>query len=80
MTNINSWEEFDVFSIAKLVKGHILAAVVFYSMEEYNLIEKLDMSEEKLLNFVSVRCSHCCNGRRLLCGGRIRAFKPSRTK
>jgi hypothetical protein len=41
MANINSWEDFDVFSIAKLVKGHILAAVVFYSMEEYNLIEKI---------------------------------------
>lgn len=57
MTDISSWEDFDVFSIAKLVKGHVLAAVVFYSLEEYNLIEKLDISEEKLLNFVSVRPS-----------------------
>jgi hypothetical protein len=71
MANINSWEDFDVFSIAKLVKGHILAAVVFYSMEEYNLIEKLDISEEKLLNFVSVRHTHCCNGRLLLCAVRF---------
>ena len=57
MADISSWEDFDVFSIAKLVKGHVLAAVVFYSMEEYNLIEKLEISEEKLLNFVSVRPS-----------------------
>jgi hypothetical protein len=56
MAEIRSWETFDIFSVAKLVKGHVLSAVVFYSLEEFNLIEKLDISEEKLLNFVSV-CS-----------------------
>jgi hypothetical protein len=56
MANIVSWTDFNVFDVAKIVKGHVLATVVFYALEHYDLIEKLDISEEKLFNFVSV-CS-----------------------
>jgi hypothetical protein len=56
MANIVSWTEFNVYNVARLVKGHVLATVVFYALEQYELIEKLDISEEKLFNFVSV-CS-----------------------
>lgn len=55
MTAIESWENFNVFSVAKLVQGHILATVVYYSLERYCLIEKLGLPEDKLLNFVAVR-------------------------
>lgn len=57
MADIESWENFNVFSIAKLVRGHILATIVFYSLERYSLIEKLGLPENKLLNFVAVRNS-----------------------
>ena len=55
MLAIESWEHFDVFEAAKLVSGHILAAVVWYALEKYDLIEKLDLPEDKLFNFLSVR-------------------------
>lgn len=60
MMNVESWMHFDVFEVAKLVKGHILAAVVFYSLERYNLIDKLDIPEDKLYNFVAVSSPRFC--------------------
>jgi hypothetical protein len=54
MMNVESWMHFNVFEVAKLVQGHILATVVFYSLEQYDLIEKLDIPEDKLYNFVAV--------------------------
>lgn len=54
MADIESWENFNVFSVAKLVQGHILATIVFFSLEHYSLIEKLGLPEDKLLNFVAV--------------------------
>eukprot|EP00892_Ulva_mutabilis_P003219 jgi/Ulvmu1/12899/UM098_0087.1 len=53
MNNIESWENFNIFSVARLVQGHVLATVVFYSLERYGLIEKLGLPENKLLNFVA---------------------------
>lgn len=63
MTAIESWELFNVFSVARLVQGHILATVVYYSLERYGLVEKLGLPEDKLLNFVAVRHVHIfgCN-------------------
>ena len=55
MADIESWENFNVFSVAKLVQGHILATIVFFSLEHYSQIEKLGLPEDKLLNFVAVR-------------------------
>lgn len=55
MANLESWEHFNVFEVAKLVKGHILSTVVFYALEHFNLFEKLDIPEDKLYNFVAVR-------------------------
>jgi hypothetical protein len=55
MEHLESWEHFNVFEVAKLVRGHVLATVVYYSLERYNLLEKLDISEEKLYNFLVVR-------------------------
>ena len=56
MKDLESWEHFNVFEVAKLVKGHILATVVFYALEHFDLFEKLDIPEDKFYNFVAV-CS-----------------------
>lgn len=55
MKDLESWEYFNVFEVAKLVKGHILATVVFYALEHFDLFEKLDIPEDKFYNFVAVR-------------------------
>ena len=55
MLNIESWEDFSVFEVAKVVKGHVLGTVVYYALEHYDLIEQLDIPEDKLLNFLGVR-------------------------
>jgi hypothetical protein len=66
MSRIESWEHFNVFDVSKLVSGHILAAVVWFALEHYDLIEKLDLPEDKLFNFLSVRLP--CLGDTLLSG------------
>ena len=54
MQHITSWQHFDVFQLNILVKGHVLACVVWYSLEHYNLIAQLDIPEDKLFNFLAV--------------------------
>lgn len=55
MEQIESWENFHVFRVARLLHGHVLAAVVFYSLECHDLIAKLDIPDERLFNFLTVR-------------------------
>ena len=71
--HIESWEHFDVFRVAKLVQGHVLAAVVFYALEHFDLIEKLDIPEEKLFNFLSVRPAAALRAR--ACASRVRSLR-----
>lgn len=54
MQKLTSWDTFNVFEAAKLCGGQILTAVTLNSLEHFDLIEKLQLPEDKLFSFLTV--------------------------
>lgn len=56
-SQIDSWEEFDIFSLDKTSKGRTLEMVCMVLLEELQLMDSLKLDRSKMRKFLQV--GHC---------------------
>ena len=54
---LDSWEGFDVFRVASLTHGRPLETVAVALIRRFELIDKLQLPQDKLCNFLRVSTS-----------------------